>query len=320
MSTPLASACESNRTADPLEPSCRKLPPSDSVGHLRRPHELLARITPCTERLEPRLVRLRTRTQRTALLNLRVVAAGMLLAVLPLVASAAMHKCKSPDGRIAYSDQPCTAAETRGVIKQAAPPAAVPAVPPTARPSEPSSKQARPTPTPSLEEQGRQFDAVVRRHEAELDQRCRQGNSAACVEQACASFAGMRGPAEHFIACAKSKGLIRGTYWTMLDENPRHDAPEADRHLVSAALTPRLSLGKHPQRLRILCFRHPGPDGHRQASVAFIEENLYVERGPAGPRFRRTFSPENLVKDRIVPPVMPEFKTVSEVADHVCQR
>ncbi|MCR5883826.1 hypothetical protein LRS03_13555 [Rhizobacter sp. J219] len=38
----------------------------------------------------------------------------------------------------------------------------------------------------------------------------------------------------------------------MLDENPRHDAPEADRHLVIAALTPRLPLGKHAQRLRML--------------------------------------------------------------------
>ncbi|WP_374685059.1 DUF4124 domain-containing protein [Rhizobacter sp. J219] len=173
MSISLAPKRSAGRSGHSLESAFPTSPRSASMAHLPRLRDLLARITCCIEGLKPRLGDHGARTQRDALLNWSVVVAGMLLAVLPQTALSTMHKCKSPDGRIAYSDQPCTTTEARAVIKQAPPHSEVqPAGIPTAAPAGPSlpavtqqsrrrpaeESQSRPTPTASLEEQVRQFD------------------------------------------------------------------------------------------------------------------------------------------------------------------
>lgn len=169
----------------------------------------------------------------------------------------------------------------------------------------------------------RDFEKFAERHVSEIAQRCKSGEREACVEQACSSLELKRGPAEDFITCAESKGYLFGRYWTLLGRKPRHDNPENDRHLIEAALTPRLPAGKHTSSLhtlRMLCFRKNISPTEVKGVEYHIDENLYVSKGANGPGFRRTFSPKNHFTDRIVPPVMPEYLTIEETAEGICEK
>lgn len=99
-----------------------------------------------------------------------------------------------------------------------------------------------------------------------------------------------------------------------------HNSQELDPGLVADALTPRFPAGKHLySNMTMKCFRKKISASAVEGVDYRIEENLYVSKGANGPIFRRVFSRE-IRSSKTVQPVVPEFQTLEELADNICER
>jgi hypothetical protein len=97
--------------------------------------------------------------------------------------------------------------------------------------------------------------------------------------------------------------------------------PQNDKHLLEAALTPRLPAGRHVDsvfRMRLMCFRKKGPRTDPFADQYNVDQILYVSKGANGPVLSHTFSPSRYGVFGAKP--MPEYKTLDELVDKTCER
>ncbi|MFZ6769718.1 hypothetical protein ACO0LM_21905 [Undibacterium sp. Di26W] len=153
----------------------------------------------------------------------------------------------------------------------------------------------------------------------ERTQSCKTGDAKACKELACSSLDGRRGPAEDFIYCAKARGLPHGSYWVITEGHPDPD-PQSDKHLLEAALTPRLKEGRHEtlHKMDLLCFRKNRTRTDFVSDQYWIDQILYVEKGANGPLLRLTFSQNGYGAHGTK--TMPEYKTLEELIDKTCEK
>ena len=94
-----------------------------------------------------------------------------------------------------------------------------------------------------------------------------------------------------------------------------------DPGLVADALTPRFPAGKHNYgNMTMKCFRKKIAASKVEPVDYKVDENLYVSKGANGPVFRRTFSLETPRSDNTVKQVMPEFQTLQELANNICEK
>lgn len=151
----------------------------------------------------------------------------------PALGAAQVHKCKAADGSLRYSDQPCpgtaiSVGQARAARETTTPPVAAGNAAASGT-SQPASAGQPPVPRPIRREF---FDSTVRRPpsqrdleeikafkrgvdrmEAEIDDRCRAGDSDYCARRACDSVRNRRGPAEDFKTYARAYNRPVGSNW-----------------------------------------------------------------------------------------------------------
>jgi hypothetical protein len=252
---------------------------------------------------------------------------------------AEVYKCKNADGKISYSDQECPGSTAVQTPPKSAPgPAATQPAKQEERftnvikkeepnqprvysryspePDPPMSQQEKDKWRALAKEMGQKFDAAM----ADLRRQCKGGDAKACKEIACYSLDARSGPAEDFLYCAKARGLMHGPYWVITSGSPDPD-PQNDKHLLEAALTPRLPAGRHvssASRMQLMCFRKNGSRTDPLADQYNVEQILYVSKGANGPVLTHAFAQWGY--GTYGTKAMPEYKTLDELVDKTCER
>lgn len=258
---------------------------------------------------------------------------------LPNISYGDVYKCKEADGKISYSDQECPGTAAKRLTSR---PTSTPSTSPVANQkyddkmanavsksdvSKPNQyPRYSPDPPMSLQEkekwraQIKEIDRKIDAFEADQSQRCKTGDTKACVETACNSLNKREGPAADFIFCAKARGLPHGRYWVITSGTPEGD-PQYDKHLLEAALTPRLPLGRHvtsTSTMKLMCFRKSGGRTDPLSDQYRIEQILYVAKGANGPLLTLMFAQDGY--GAYGTRTMPEYKTLEELIDKTCER
>lgn len=268
--------------------------------------------------------------------TLNIIFTWVVLACLciPALAYGQAYKCKNPDGTVSFSDQPCPGSLGAPTVDNNSD---------TSKIVEDLLLKKHPTKEETdrlflrydkdFYENGRRCkeegtmnackDALKALNGLNADQAklCKNGNMEACKITCDGTLYMARASADEFLTCAKVKKLIHGDYWLLTQGRPTHNSEQLDPGLVADALTPRFPAGKHNYgNMTMKCFRKKISVSKVEAVDYKVDENLYVSRGANGPVFRRTFSLEMPRSDKIVQPVMPEFQTLQELANNICER
>lgn len=256
---------------------------------------------------------------------------------LTAMAYAEVYKCKSAGGAIEYMDKPCPNSSSEVNMTKPVPPsqsstrsdqahefhpiANNPAVKPNKKYQRYEPSPRRPLSQHDIE-QLHALEIGVERIIAERAKRCQDGDQKECIAQSCVYLDMRKGPAEELFNCAKGKNMLYGRNWVLTQGVPMDNDPQHDPILLESALTPQLPAGKHPgfAPLTMTCIKKDPSSAEYLGSDRRFDENLYVSKGVNGPVFKRTFSEVNYQTDKTVRPVIPEFSTLQELADHICEK
>lgn len=277
-------------------------------------------------------------------LNKTLFITVLIFCVIPIGVNAQIYKCKNADGEVGYSDRPCSGSEVSST--------------PMEKTISENSGQSKAKEI-GKEFQGRWSDwySVMDKHLRECQagdekacneykrvkeeyfrtsrgdfqqtlqsmlseqfRACKAGNRKACEESECASMGSAgwtetwaRRPVEDFIACAKGLGLPFGSYWAIASGKPDFNSMP-DQYYIN-----KMDDGTQwKNTLAMTCFRKKVSAYEFKGISHRIVEIVSVSKTETGAKLTFTFSPK--IETWNGEGASPEYRTLEELASHLCER